>query len=223
MFEDFFKLLYPNKCAVCGKILIDEYACKNCQKNIKYMWKDKTIKLVKGKEFDYLFSSFHYEKIIRDLLLKFKFYNKKYLYKFFSERIIDTLKNTSDIQIDIVSYVPISLIRYFERGYNQSYLIAKEISKELNIPIAKYGIIKIKNNKRQSDLTYAERLTNAKNVYKVSNKDVFRDKCVLLVDDIYTTGTTVNECSKVIKRAGAAKVIVVTIARKWRTEELGGF
>ncbi len=214
-----FKLIYPTKCAICGVNIeikatqMQEFTCNNCKLKLEYIRDDYVVKKAYGKYFDYICSPYFYEKEIRNLILGFKFSNKKYLCDFLSLELINILSKFKPYKIDYVIYVPISLKRCFERGYNQSYLLAKRISQRLDIPIAKYGLIKIKNNKTQSNLNVAQRLTNPKGAYKVLLKSVLKDKIVLLVDDIYTTGSTLNECSKVLKEAGVKTIIAVTSAK----------
>ena len=99
------------------------------------------------------------------------------------------------------------------RGYNQSELIAKELFKELDISYEKNNLIKIKDTKTQSKLNKTQRIENIKEAFIIKDDAKIKDKRVILVDDIYTTGNTVNECSKVLKKAGAKEIIVVTIAK----------
>ncbi len=100
-----------------------------------------------------------------------------------------------------------------ERGYNQSALIAKEIAK--NIKEIKYldTLKKVKNNQRQSTLKKEERKQNVKNVYEIQNKQIIEGKRIILVDDIYTTGNTVNECSRVLKSNKVSDILVLTLAK----------
>ena len=113
---------------------------------------------------------------------------------------------------DIIGAVPIHKKRKDERGYNQSELIAKELAK--SIPNLEYKKIltKTKNNKRQSELNKEERIQNVKDVYEIQNKPIIKNKKIVLFDDIYTTGNTVNECSRVLKENGAKEVLAITLA-----------
>jgi len=113
---------------------------------------------------------------------------------------------------DIICAVPIHKKRKAERGYNQSELIAKEISKKLQNIEYKDILIKTKNNKRQSDLKREDRIDNVRNVYEIRNKQIIKDKKIIIFDDVYTTGNTVNECSRVLKENGANKILVLTLA-----------
>ena len=114
---------------------------------------------------------------------------------------------------DIIIPVPIHKKRYKERGYNQSELLASEIARTLNISIEKHVLTKNVNNTPQSKLSKIERKNNANGVYKIINAQKIKNKKIIIIDDIYTTGSTANECSKVLKQAGASEIAVFTIAK----------
>ena len=116
---------------------------------------------------------------------------------------------------DIIVIVPISKQRKKERGYNQSELIAREISKITKVPIAQKILYKTKNNVPQSSLNKKQREENAKGVYKAKNTQKVINKKILLIDDIYTTGNTLNECAYALKQIGIIKsnIGVLTIAK----------
>ncbi len=100
------------------------------------------------------------------------------------------------------------------RGYNQSALIAKEIAKKNNnLKYENDILLKIINNKVQSTLSKKERKINVKNAYKVLEKQKLINKNVIIFDDIYTTGNTVNECARILKENGANKIGILTIAK----------
>ena len=107
----------------------------------------------------------------------------------------------------------ISKKRYKERGYNQSYLIAKEIAKNTDLEILNNCLIKTKNIIEQSKLNKEERKINIQGVYEIKNSALIKNKKILLIDDIYTTGSTVNECSKILNKEKTNKIGVLTIAK----------
>ncbi len=136
------------------------------------------------------------------------------MYKTFAKLILKNEKICRIIKsYDIICSVPIHRKRKNDRGYNQSELIAKEVAK--NIKEIKYVKLlkKIVNNKRQSMLKREERKQNVKNVYEIQNKQIIEDKKIILFDDIYTTGNTVDECSKILKENKAKEILVLTLAR----------
>ncbi len=152
--------------------------------------------------------------MIRKIILNYKFNDKSYLYKTIvnfllkNEKLFKILKS-----YDTIIPVPISAKRYKERGYNQSYLIAKEIAKNLKIKCNNNSLLKAKNIIEQSKLNKEERQTNIKGAYVLINKKTLQDKKILLIDDIYTTGSTVKECSKILMQAKPQKIGIFTIAK----------
>jgi len=121
---------------------------------------------------------------------------------------------------DTIIPVPISPIRKKERGYNQSLLIAKELVKQIhqkysnsNIQLDLKYLYKFKNIVPQSTLNKQDRLENVKDVYQLKNGEQLKNKKILLIDDIYTTGSTVSECAKVLKQTAVEKIDVFTIAK----------
>ena len=166
------------------------------------------------KYFETHFYMFKYDGIIRDILLNYKFKEQTYLYRSFMIFFNKKYKKFSHFDFyDIIIPVPISKKRMKTRGYNQSLLIAKEISKITNIKMEDNILIKQKNNTKQSTLNKIYREQNVIDAYKLLEKGKIENKNILLIDDIYTTGATVNECSKMLKLAGARKIDVFTIAK----------
>ena len=212
LLENILELIFPTKCGFCNELIKKEYTCKKCKKKLEYICTDNKMQKITGMYFDFFISSYFYLGIVRKKILEFKFKNKKYLYRTLSEKLAYNLQPYIK-DIDYITAVPISLKRYFERGYNQSILIAKYISKRLNKPLIKFTLIKIRDNKKQSELGMKQRNINVKNVYKVLNKNIIFGKRILLIDDIFTTGATVNECSRILKQYGAQSIIVATVAK----------
>ena len=125
-----------------------------------------------------------------------------------NDKIFENMKN-----YDTIIPVPISKKRNRQRGYNQSFLIAKEISKYTNLKLINNCLFKTKNVIEQSKLTKEEREQNIKNVYSLKNGDKIESKKILLIDDIYTTGSTVNECCRILKKANPKKIGVMVLAK----------
>ena len=127
--------------------------------------------------------------------------------------ILKTKKTYSFLKkYDIILYVPMFKKHKLIRGYNQSELIAQRLSNVLGIKLEKNNLVKIIETKKQSTLTKNQREKNVKNAFKLKNPEKIKDKKVILFDDIYTTGSTVNECSKILKKAGATEIAILTIA-----------
>jgi len=163
------------------------------------------------------FYLFLYTGIMREKILQYKFKEQTYLANMILEFCIKNEKLYRFFKkYDIICSVPISKSRKRKRGYNQSELIAKKISKITLLHFEKNIIMKVKNNTPQSKLNKKQRQENVKNVYKIQNQQKIKNKNILLFDDIYTTGATVNECAKVLKNAGCKNVGVLTIAKDFK-------
>ena len=204
-------IIYPQCCLLCGKIS-KEICCKSCRKDINFKIETN---ISKDFYFDKHIYFFQYEDEIRNLILNYKFKDKSYLYKFFSEIIIKNKKICRILKsYDIIIPVPIHKKRKSERGYNQSELIARDLAEKIqDIKLENKVVIKKNNTKKQSELSKEERKKNVIDAYEIINSEKIKDKSIVLFDDIYTTGSTVNEISKILKRSGAKKILVVTIAK----------
>ncbi|MCI9365955.1 MAG: ComF family protein [Clostridia bacterium] len=205
-------LIYPNVCGFCGKINQNSL-CEDCEKKLdeKLIYK---IDKKENKNFEKHIYLARYEGEFRKEILNYKFADKPYMYKTFSKLILKNEKICEIIKsYDIITEVPIHKKRKKERGYNQSELISKEIAKNIeNIKHQKL-LVKARNNKHQSILKKEERQENVKNAYEVQNRQIIKEKRIVLFDDIYTTGDTTNECSYVLKQNGAREILVLTLAR----------
>jgi len=190
------------KCSVCDVQIQKQQHCYDCLHNKNY--------------FDFIKAPYKYEKSIKMLIHNFKYSNRFFLAKDFSCAMVDViLKNQWDKQVDIVIPVPLFWTRKIFRGYNQADLLAKEISKKINIKINNKILVRKFYTKAQFALNRKARQENLQKSFYIRKKynDIIKNKNVLLVDDIVTTCATVNSCAKLLKQAGAKKVFVISIAR----------
>jgi len=109
--------------------------------------------------------------------------------------------------------VPLHRVKYRERTFNQSAILASELSKRFKIPMLKNNLFRAHLGKPQMTLSKDKRLEEIKDSFKIKKPSLLKDKSVLLIDDVFTTGATANECSKVLKGAGVRLVEVLTLAR----------
>ena len=205
---------FPPVCGVCGKLNVN-FLCKKCENLLKNQAKFQVIKNEFNESFyDNHLYIFQYQGIIRKLILDYKFNEKAYLYKTFVNFLLKDKKFFEILKsYDTIMPVPISKKRKKERGYNQCALISKEISKRLKIENNEYCLYKSKNIVAQSTLNKEEREQNIKNAYTVKNKELIKNKKILLIDDIYTTGSTVNECARVLRKVNPKIITCLTIAK----------
>ena len=115
--------------------------------------------------------------------------------------------------LDTVMPIPLHRKRLRLRGFNQALLLAQGAAERFDLPLVYDNLVRVRSTRPQVELSGLERIANVRGAFHLVRPDSVADKRVLLVDDVYTTGATMNECAKVLKDAGAAAVIVLTLAR----------
>ncbi|MFT6077227.1 MAG: ComF family protein [Myxococcota bacterium] len=159
-------------------------------------------------------SVFKYDQTSRDLIAKFKYFDQIHLTKYFSKLM---LQKSEDIigDIDFIVPVPLHKFRIIRRKYNQSALLAKNISKLSKKESILDLLIRTKNNKPQASLNQKKRQKNVAGIFKVEEKYLpkIKGKNILLLDDVKTTGATVESCCRILKKSGINRVYVLTLAR----------
>ncbi|MBQ3158600.1 MAG: ComF family protein [Clostridia bacterium] len=187
-----------NYCLRCGEIIKGDYDyCVRC--------KDRSF------EFDYSRSVFAYTDLTAPIIMNFK-YNGLRSHVYPLARLLRDFFSTSDLIADSVTFVPMPPKRKKERGYNQSYELAKEFCKLTGLELLSV-LERTKENVKQATLTAKERSENIKNSFRVTDKSKIKDREILIIDDVMTTGATANECAKVLMKAGARNVQVLTLAK----------
>lgn len=219
--------LFPPVCGICLK-KDKNWICDECLNKLNSELKLKKIRIDKNNsEKIYkviyktnniikIFYLFEYKDLIRKKIIEFKFNDKSYLYKTFSNIILKNKKICKLLNsYDIIIPVPMFEKKKSKRGYNQTELISKEIAKRLDITFNNNILFKIKENKTQSLLNYHERKQNVINVYKINDSETknVSNKKIILFDDIYTTGFTVKECIKELEKLNPKKIDVLVLAK----------
>ena len=212
--------MYPPICGICEKINKDAL-CPKCNLELKNQAEMRILpkeeieeNIKKEKYFEELMYIFKYEGQVRKLILDYKFNEKSYLYKTFVNFLLKNEKIFENIKkYDKIIPVPISKKRKKERGYNQSMLIAEEIANKTNLELVNNCLIKTKNIIEQSKLNKEDRQQNIQGVYSLKNQRLITNQKILLVDDIYTTGSTVNECCKTLQQANPKTIGVLVLAK----------
>lgn len=170
-----------------------------------------------GDKVKYVISAMFYEGFARDAVMRYKFEGWQCCDAVFADIIGDFCADFLHLrEFDKVFPVPISRERFNERGFNQSVPLAKAVSRTAGVCYDENSLIKIRHTKRQSSLSSRERIKNVKGAYRC--RPLFGER-VILVDDIYTTGITMEECAKTILEAGASEVVGVTLSIKPNKEK----
>ena len=180
----------------------------------------------KFKNLSGVFSAAPYQNfIIKRLIAQFKYEPYvKGLAKTLASLIIHNIQQTenhllkvvprSDLGTAFIVPIPLTKKRLKQRGFNQSEEIAKELAKFLEIPLANNILLKVKETRAQVELSGKDREENLKGVFAVRNNDLIKNKNILLVDDVFTTGSTLKEAASVLKVAGAKQIWGITVARE---------
>jgi len=197
---DCWQMIHPYRgplCQRCGKPLVSPVSsiCGGCLKD------EPPFKLARSFGL--------YEGVLKKAINLLKYQGIKRLSKPLSELILQTIEIPA---VDAVVPVPLHERRLKEREFNQSALIARHIAKRLGIPLLPDCLIKTRDTMPQVGLSMKERAKNIKKAFEIKDRDLLNGKDIMLVDDVFTTGATVRECSKVLKKGGAGDIYVITIA-----------
>lgn len=221
------EMLYPNTCCFCGKVS-RQAICKVCAKKIEYVEEPRCKKCgkpVRYEEQEYCFDcqkkEFHYEQgkniwlhkfPVNWSIYQFKYQNRRIYGKFYAQELY-RLYGTffKEWRIDAIIPIPLHKRRKRIRGYNQADILAKHLGKLAGIPVKDKVMMRVKYTKPQKQLNDKERRRNLQQAFRVVKhwKPV---EHVLLVDDIYTTGSTIDAVAEVLKNAGVQKVFFFTIS-----------
>lgn len=214
LFDGLNSLLFPdnNICLFCReKIEVDApyFLCQDCIDKLKFL--NKEINIDSPYIENGIYSLF-FNEYVREKIYKYKYYRCSYLYKTFGEILKQSIESVGLFKnIDIITYVPIHRKRKAQRGFDQSELVAQYIGQSLDIKVSVGNLVRTKNTMAQNKLSRSRRLENISGAFKIKYEDEFFDKEILLIDDIITTGVTLNECGKVLLESGGKKVYALAI------------
>ena len=205
-------IFFPNKCPFCDDIIkYDEIMCKNCERKVEISLHRRREVIDCGGRLQ-IFSPFLYKDPIKSAIYKLKFREKRnYGRNLGAIMAMTCRRGFFKDKIDYITSVPLHKKRLNERGYNQSKLLAKSVSKEINVPYAEF-LIKVKNNKIQHEIPFVMRKENVRGAYKAKRVENLKDKTILICDDVVTTGSTMAECALTLLEAGAEKVLGLSLA-----------
>lgn len=212
-FDYILSLIYPPKCVFCGTVIDKSDICEECEKTLPFTKGDSIYQ--KFPFVDKCISPLYYKDYVRRAVLRFKFAGCSCYSRRLGGIMSECAENNLDCgSIDMVSCIPLSRKRMHDRGYNQAELLAKEISKKVGVEYLP-TLKKIRHNTAQSTIKDSkQRAANVIGAYRVIDAVEVKGKYILLVDDVVTTGSTVSECARILKKSGAKAVYCVTLARR---------
>ena len=221
LFRSLLDFVYPPYCVLCGGQVKQDNGCicGACDSDIPRLEK---FRIPAGEmdvpdaacfKFGHIISVFEYKDLLPHLVHLFKYRQSTVLVNYFGEQLCRGLSCLDDIDYDGIIPVPLHPVRKRERGYNQSGLLAGYVSRRVRVKLINQALKRGRYTDPQAKQTREARIQNLRGAFRVAAPGYIRDRKILLVDDVVTTGSTVNECARVLMQAGAVSVDVLSLAR----------
>jgi ComF family protein len=196
-------------CSTCGlpfgldnsidAVRYDEHVCGKCLTGTYYFNRARSVAL--------------YEGWLREILHRFKYHGKLGLGRVLSRILAEHYPSDLD-DIDLIVTVPLHIGKLRTREFNQSVVMAKDLAKRIKVPFNAFALKKVKGTRPQYEMgNETERRRNVRGAFIVEDSRRVRGKSILLLDDVFTTGSTLNECTRVLLKSGVIKVQVLTLMR----------
>lgn len=224
-------LIYPRRCPVCQDIVVAKepgaLICSLCRRHLPYIREPRCLKCgkeVEREEQEYCadclqhpkhyrkgYPLFAYKAPVREGVQAFKYHNRREYAGFYGEALTEQFGTEfQELGLDGILPVPLHRRRLRRRGYNQAELLAVQLGKRLDVPVYAHLLVRTVDTVPQKDLNDRERMENLKRAFHFHENKVQLNR-VLLIDDIYTTGSTIEACTQVLLHAGVSEVFYTSI------------
>lgn len=221
MTKELLDFFFPRSCALCGKRLSlqEQHICLSCYIHLprtmfhttehspleKLFW--GRLPIVRAASF------FHYSESTKEILLQLKYKDNPHIGEYMASQYAKEIVDSHFFDdIDVIVPIPLHWLRRIKRGYNQSEHIAKGISRVTGIPICTKAVKRNRNNKSQTRVMRHQRHDNVEDIFTLTRPEMLADKHILIVDDVTTTGSTINACAQEIAKAPNTRISVLTLA-----------
>lgn len=214
MIDALVALVYPPQCPLCDSFSSrHSKPCDDCQRSLQKIEGAAHLHLLSRVWIDRCISCYPYEGSLREAIHRFKYEERFDLLGFFADELARTSMACGEI--DVICPVPMHPRRLRSRGYNPAALLADRLGQELGAGVYRNLLRRTRHTPCQMELARKERLINVKGSFAIDDKKAAKvdGRRLLVIDDVLTTGATVNECARVLKKNGAGHVVVLTIAR----------
>ncbi|NOX97606.1 MAG: ComF family protein [Nitrospirae bacterium] len=228
--DGFLNLIFPLNCLICRRGLESDnkkYLCNNCWAKVRLLKEPLCSRCgrlsalsicLSCKTERHYFQTARavglYEGVLRECIHLLKYGKKIYLAQFLGELLAESMRNDSNLRkADLLVPVPLDERRYRERDFNQAYLLAQVMNRYLKTPVSARNLSRTRIALPQARLNRKQRRENVRELFQVGNAKEYQGKNILIIDDVFTTGATVNECARVLRKAGAREINVLTVAR----------
>lgn len=232
--ENVLQILFPKTCPICGDILDKEREiCPECKHKLIYIREPKCKKCGKPFEqreygsqmreycgdctklhhsYEHGMALFQYNEEIRESIFRFKYHNQRTYAEFYGKEMAKRYGTfIHSLGIEVFIPVPLSKKKQRNRGFNQAELIARICGQQLGISVDNGKLLRCRDTVPQKELNHTERRKNLKSAFIIGKNEV-KYKKVLLVDDIYTTGSTIDACAEILRQDGAEKVYFISLS-----------
>lgn len=232
--EAFLDFIYPRNiyCILCGKGIekTEEYSlCTSCRNKVRFIHAKVCKKCGKPLENLYLpeycpdciegnhdftkgFSCVEYDDYMKQLVHRLKYGKERHLAYHMAEMMTTTLQGQGLKEIDWIVPVPLHRRKQRQREFNQAEILATLIGKAMGWPVDRKNLIRVKNTRSQNELSKEERKINLQDAFQVVSEAVFMGKSILLVDDVYTTGSTIDACAQALIKAKPKEIFAISFA-----------
>lgn len=219
----FMELFYPRVCEVCGRSLIqsETYFCSYCLSDFPFADQNFAMgREILGQFEEYcrpkrLFALYYYDKYspYKHLIHLIKYSSYQNLGFYLGQMLGEKMKMESDFQIDGIVPVPLHKKREKQRGFNQALEIAKGINTVLQVELLENVIVRKKNNVSQTGKNSVERMNNVVHIFELIHPEQIKERHILVVDDVITTGATIGSCLKELVKAGEVAFTLACLAK----------
>lgn len=205
--------LYPNRCGFCSKFIRhNKFSCGECLKNLPYCDENSSLCDEKDlKSIDDVLGICYYKGVVKPTIIELKDKNNGYAIASTARLMADKIMS-ENIIADFIIPVPTSKQVRISRGYNQAELLAKEIAIHTNLPM-NLRVLFSKAHMSQKSLSAQERKENSRKSFTIRNSLLIKGKTIILVDDVATTGSTLDSLAFLLKKGGASRVLGLVFAR----------
>jgi len=239
IYEDALAFFFPPMCASCKERLApdEDIFCGSCRSGFEYISKrfcDLCGAPIHGApneekrcrncpalpvHFTRARAALLYQGAVADGIIAFKFNRRLEMAEFFARTLFMFIETEmKGARFDVLIPVPLHFLRFFHRGYNQAEEIGRILAKMLGIPLWTEVLSRRRATKPQTRLSHAKRHANVRDAFAARFTEPYSRAHILLLDDVYTTGNTLNACSKVLKEAGAWEITAMTVCRAIKSD-----
>ena len=232
MFSFLFDFIFPPQCWICQKKLDFEkplYCCRSCYRNLPWI-KDKYCQLCgrgllgeknfynqcqiclnSRRYFSHGYSAFFFAPPLKNLLIQMKYHSHWGIHQSLAFLLFKALVQYADIPFPpLMTYVPLHFSGYRKRGFNQSFLIAKSLSQYFDTKLC-HVLKRTKQRGSQTQLNFEDRVKNVSGCFEIKKGHRLHEKSIFLIDDVLTSGSTTNECARILSDFGYEKIVVLSL------------